>query len=342
MRILVTGASGNIGTALLHELAPDPEVSVHGLSRRDPGPDVPAPHDGWTALDLGAVDDPGVSARLRAAVQGVDAVVHLAWALQPMHDRERLLRTNVAGSRAVFEAVRDAGVPHLVHVSSLAVYAPGEKVPVDESWPATGVPSSHYSRDKVTAEQALDTLDAPGTVISRVRPALVTQRAAAAEQARYFLGPLVPRSLVGSYPLPLLPLPSGVGFQVVHASDVARAIAALLRDPRPGAFNLAADPPFRPAELAQLLRARHVPVPAAVARALVAGTFRARLQPTDETWLDLVLELPLLDAGRARRELGWVPRSDGPSTLREALDGIRDGAGAPGPVLTPGKRRATP
>ena len=58
---------------------------------------------------------------------------------------------------------------------------------------------------------------------------------------------------------------------------------------------------------ARLLGARTVPVPGAVLRGAAALTWRARLQPTPPGWVDLALGVPLMDSGRARRELGWTP-----------------------------------
>src|SRR5688572_32062678 len=80
--VAVTGATGNLGTALLRRLtAPGTGVAeVRGLARRRP-PDT-APYDGvqWHLADLGAVDSADA---LPAFLDGVDAVVHLAWELQP-------------------------------------------------------------------------------------------------------------------------------------------------------------------------------------------------------------------------------------------------------------------
>jgi len=63
--------------------------------------------------------------------------------------------------------------------------------------------------------------------------------------------------------------------------------------------------------------------------------FRARLQPTDPGWVDLVLDVPLLDTTRARRELGWSPRCDAEGAVAEILDGFRDHAGMATAPLAP-------
>src|SRR5690349_10045185 len=142
MRVVVTGASGNVGTALLRRLRRESGMEIVGVARRPPGPDGGAPYGGvsWVRCDVGA---PDATDTLADAFRGADCVVHLAWQIQPSHDEGVLHRTNVDGSRAVVDAVVRAGVPGLVVASSVGVYAPGPKDTfVDEDWPTTGVRTS--------------------------------------------------------------------------------------------------------------------------------------------------------------------------------------------------------
>src|SRR3954451_11895476 len=151
--VAVTGASGNVGTALLRRLAGSGVAEVRALARRQP-PDL-APYDGvrWHLTDLGEVASERV---LPEFLEGADAVVHLAWALQPGRHPEALRRVNVEGTRRVIRAAVAAGVGHVVHMSSLGAYAPGGgDRQVTEDWPTTGIPSSQYSRDKSDAERVV-------------------------------------------------------------------------------------------------------------------------------------------------------------------------------------------
>lgn len=124
-------------------------------------------------------------------------------------------------------------------------------------------------------------------------------------------------------------------FQAVHAQDVAAAFAAAAVRPVRGAFNVAAEPPVDAAMLARVFSARQVGVPAAMLRALVATSWRLHLQPTPAEWLDLGLGVPVMDTARARTELGWAPRHDAESALRELIVGMRSGAGADTPPMSP-------
>src|SRR5689334_11124498 len=119
MRIVVTGASGNVGTSLLDALRADERVTeIVGLARRPPA--TPGERTTWVRADV--VTDP-----LEGVFDGADAVVHLAWAIQPSHDPRTLRAVNVDGSRRVFRAAAAAGVGALVHASSIGVYSPGPK-----------------------------------------------------------------------------------------------------------------------------------------------------------------------------------------------------------------------
>jgi nucleoside-diphosphate-sugar epimerase len=230
VRIAVTGASGNVGTALLTRLGASGEHQLVGISRRRPPDSVPYRGVAWHCVDVGS---PSAAVELRRAFEGADAVVHLAWAIQPSRDRDLLRRTNQDGTAAVVEAAAAAGVPHLVHQSSIGAYAPGPGCTVDETWPTTGVSTSTYSVDKAAAERIVE--DAPPSLlVTRTRPALIFQDSAASEVVRYFLGRLVPRALLRPGLLRFAPFSDRLAFQLVHADDVAAAFELILQSLRVG------------------------------------------------------------------------------------------------------------
>jgi UDP-glucose 4-epimerase len=340
LRVAVTGASGNVGTALLRQLT-DPSLGVaevRGLARRRP-PDV-APYAAvdWRLVDLGV---PAVEDDLARALDGVDAVVHLAWALQPGRHPEQLHAVNVDGTYRVARAAALNGVPHVVHMSSLGAYAAGSRdQQVREDWPVTGIPSSQYSRDKSSAERVVRQVlgNRPDTTLTVVRPTLVLQPDAASEIGRYFLGPLlfaaaraVPGPVAQVLPLPLPAL--RVGF--VHADDVADALVRILDRRASGPFNLAAEPTLDADGLARALGTRRIPVPAFVLRAALTAAHAAHLVPTEPGWLDLGLGAPALDTSRARTLLGWAPVHPGDAVLRQFVAALGSGDGARGPLLQP-------
>ncbi|KJE21876.1 nucleoside-diphosphate-sugar epimerase [Frankia torreyi] len=359
MRIAIVGASGNIGFHLVRELAADRRVEeVVAIARRPPPgspsrgrpsrgrPSSGVPSSGvqrgkvrWLALDVAR---PGAFGELEKAFRGCASVVHLAWLIQPERATVRTEATNVAGSERVFAAALATGVPALVYASSVGAYHPRESHrPVDENWPITGIETSPYSVQKVAVEHLLDSLEAdhPGIRVSRLRPAIVLSAAAAQSQARYFLGPLAPLGLLrllgaGEGRLPVVPAVRGLTFQVVHSRDAAAAFAAAATSPAArGAYNIAADPPITPETLPDMLGGRGIPLPPALLRAAVGAAYRARLAPVSPGWIDLARGVPLMDTGRARRELGWVPAVATSTVLREWLVGVSTGRGDETPVL---------
>src|SRR3954452_13204211 len=300
MRIVITGATGNVGTSVLRSLAADPRVEeIVGIARRRP--DLEHPRTRWVAADVAEVD-------LRPFFADADAVIHLAWLIQPSREGAELERVNVHGSRRVFEAAAAAGAKALVHASSIGVYSPGSKDrAVDESWPREGIATSFYSRHKAAAERALDELEGRLRIV-RLRPALIFKREAGPEIRRLFAGPFVPASVLPL--LPKLPLPDRLVAQCVHTDDVAEAyrLAALSPEAR-GAYNIAADPVLRPP--------RTAPIPPKVVRTAADLTFRAHLQPAPPGWVDMGLSVPIMDTTRAREHLHWTAHVSALAALQE-------------------------
>ncbi|HEV7806089.1 MAG TPA: NAD-dependent epimerase/dehydratase family protein [Solirubrobacteraceae bacterium] len=331
MRVVVTGATGNVGTSLLQALTGDPGVDeIVGLARRRP--ELELLRTTWVAADV-AKDD------LEQHFRGADCVVHLAWLIQPSRVRETTRAVNVDGSRRVFEAAAAAGVPSLVHASSVGAYSPGPKDRrVDESWPTGGIPTSFYSRDKAEVERILDAFEVahPDMRVVRLRPGLIFKGSAASGIRRLFAGPLLPSALLQRRLIAVVPAIDRLRFQAVHSLDVGEAYhRAVVGDVR-GAFNVAAEPVLDPQELGRLLGARPVPVSARVLRGAVTASWKLRLQPTPPGWLDMALGVPLMDIGRAHRELGWTATRGAGEALLELLEGMRRGDGAGTPPLKPG------
>ena len=321
MRIVVTGASGNVGTSVLQALAQDRTVQeIACVARRKPRMSFAKTR--WFQADVSRDE-------LEPLFAGADVVIHLAWLIQPSRDEALTRRVNVEGSSRVFEAVARANVPALVYASSVGAYAPGPARPVAESWPATGIGSSFYSRHKAEVERLLDRFETehPGVRTVRLRPALTFKREAATGIRRLFVGPLLPSRLLRSRLVPVLPYPRGLRTQAVHSLDVAQAYRLAATKAVTGAFNIAADPVLDEGVIAEMLGAHPLALPPGLLRRAAWASWKLRLQPTPPGWLDMGMLSPIMNTERARAELGWKPLFTAQDALRELFDGLRERAG---------------
>ena len=103
MKILVTGMSGRIGSAVRRRMEGNHEMFA--LNRRDV-PGVPT-----TRADIADLE------AIRPAFEGMDAVVHMASGFE-REGLERLFLSNINGSYNIFEASREAGVKRVIYASS--------------------------------------------------------------------------------------------------------------------------------------------------------------------------------------------------------------------------------
>lgn len=340
MKIVVTGATGNVGLGVLRRLSRAPEVSeIVGVSRRAPKQGPPE-YEGVRFEEVTIGDENSADA-LRSVFEGADAVVHLAWKLQPNRDEAELRRTNVTGTAQVLAAAAAAGVSQVVAVSSVGAYSPGPKRSrVDETWPTGGVPGSHYARHKALNERAFDRFERehPEVLLTRVRPGLVMNGATGAELKRLFARGWYPLGWLDKRVIPILPMPTTTVSQVIHVDDLADGIWRTIERRAGGAFNLAAEPVVDPQRVASLLGGRTIAFRASVLKALVSFAWRTRLVAMDPGWIVIATNVPVMSTDRARHELGWVPEVTADEALAEVISAVAGHRGLAGSPPLHGER----
>jgi nucleoside-diphosphate-sugar epimerase len=329
LTVAVTGPTGEIGLPLLEELERRPEVGeVRGMARRPFDPQA----EGWEKVSYrrGDILDRG---SLAALFDGADVAVHLAFAI--FGGREETRRVNLEGSRNVFEAAVAAGVRRLLYASSVAAYGfhAENPQPITETVPVRGSESFYYSAQKAELETVLTEVVSASELDAYVfRPCIVAGPRATmlvrqvVNGAR--LGDPLPRLRrgLGRLPLPSPVLPdSGIPIQLVHHDDVARALAAaIVGEGPPGAYNLAGAGEVRVADIARAIGWRSVRVPRPAVGAGTAVARRLSFVSTQLEWAPALSTPVVMDASKARRELGWEPSFDAPETLLQTAVAARE------------------
>jgi nucleoside-diphosphate-sugar epimerase len=314
--ILVTGASGFVGTALVGRLVRE-AWPVRACVRRS---EVSLPPGAQVVRQA----DLGPQAQWAELLVGVTAVVHAAAHVHVMdaYGRDALAefrRVNVGGSLALARAAAAAGVRRFVFISSVKVHgeatAPGRPFREDDP-PA---PMDAYGISKMEAEQALREVSAAtGMELVIIRPPLVYGPGVKANFAA--LVRLVRRG----WPLPLGAIHNQRS--LVSLDNLVDLIMTCLRHPRAAdeAFLVSDGQDLSTTELVRCLGKALgrvpvlVPVPATLLRGLAAATGRSEV-------VQRLCGNLQVDVTRARQLLGWSP----PVPVAEGLRRAVGGAGRP-------------
>src|SRR3989442_4098874 len=135
MRCVVTGGSGYIGSRLVARLA-EREATERVVVADIRPPSTFRPKVRFERLDVR--DEAGI--RTLLADERPDALVHLAFVLNPMHDEHTMYEIDVGGTHNVLRAASQAGTGQLLVTSSATAYGafPDNPVPMTEDWPVRG------------------------------------------------------------------------------------------------------------------------------------------------------------------------------------------------------------
>jgi nucleoside-diphosphate-sugar epimerase len=327
LTVAVTGPTGTFGFGLMPLLQADERIGgIIGIARR---PFDPAEH-GWTKLEYrqGDVRD---RAALEAAFAGADVVVHLAFMITGTTSREAARAINVEGTLNAFRAAAAAGARRFVYTSSVAAYGFHADNPegITEDWPVRPAARLFYAREKAELEHLLaaEAEAHPELDLYMLRPPIVLgPHAIGAKQM--VPGPLAPLAdrlagRLGRLPVPIPALVPDVPVQFIHEEDVGQALLLCVLGAGPsGAYNIAGDGVMNGSDVARELGVYPIPLP----RRVVYSTARAltwvpplRFAPPAVEWIEAASHPALMDASKAKRELGWSPRFTSREALRDTL-----------------------
>ena len=222
MKVLLTGASGFVGNAVLRRLQAE-NLEIRLLLRK---PSSVLERDD-VELCYGDLLEP---ASLEAAVQGCQAVFHVAadyrlWVPDPA----AMMRANVDGTVALMEAALAAGVERIVYTSSVAVLGfYGDGRPSDEAAPSSlDDMIGSYKRSKFLAEEAVRQIQrrhqAPIVIVNPSTPVGPGD-----------VKPTPTGRMVRDAALGRMPAYVDTGLNIVHVDDVAEGHWLAFQHGRPG------------------------------------------------------------------------------------------------------------
>jgi uncharacterized protein YbjT (DUF2867 family) len=202
VKVLVTGATGFIGSAVVASLAAE-GVDIIAVSRRALGPSSSSDRVQWVRVDMARAADP---ADWTSHLVGVDAVVNCAGVLQDS-PRDSTAGVHHRGAAALFEACERAGIRRVVQISAVGA---------DQGDP------SAFSASKRAGDKALATRDVDWVIL---RPSVVVGRGAYGGSALF-------RALAA---WPILPMAPDAGrIQIVQLDAVVQTIVRFLSPESPG------------------------------------------------------------------------------------------------------------
>jgi UDP-glucose 4-epimerase len=310
VRYLITGGSGYIGSRLTEILAAREEAErIVNLDVRPPArPHAKADFVRGDVRDFAAIRD-------LLEREQPDALVHLAFLLNPIRDEARMYDIDVNGTEAVLRAAAAAGIQQLLVTSSATAYGafPDNPRPIAEDWPVRGQPDFSYARDKAEADRLcqLWSLEHPDRVMTIVRPCIV-------------FGPNVDNYISRGWERSaFMPIMDGVDeeFQLVHENDVVSAIAGLLDAKAGGAFNVAGDGALRWGESAQMigLKTREMSLKAVRRIYAIAWALHAPRVEAPPGNLNFIRYPWVVSNEKLKAEVGWAPSADTRQVFLETM-----------------------
>jgi UDP-glucose 4-epimerase len=326
VRYLITGGSGYIGTRLTEILASREETElIVNLDVRPPvRPHVKAEFVRGDVRDSGAV-------RQLLERHEADALVHLAFLLNPIRDEARMYDIDVNGTEAVVRAASEAGTGQVLVTSSATAYGafPDNPRPIAEDWPVRGQPDFSYARHKADADRICQLWAErhPDRVMTIVRPCIV-------------FGPNVDNFIVRGWKEGrMFPHLDGVDeeFQLVHEDDVASAISGLLDAKAGGAFNVAGDGTLTWREAAEMVGMKRRRMSLKATKRLNGLMWRLHFPGVEAPPgnVDFIRYPWLVSNEKLKAEIGWEPSAETREIFVETMYAKGLIATPPAPVPAP-------
>ena len=324
MKYLITGGSGYIGGRLTDVLLERGDAEIVNLDVRPPA--LPQQGVKFVRMDI---RDRGMRALFEA--ERPDALVHLAFVLNPIRDEHLMYDIDVNGTENVLEAASAAGIPQALVASSTTAYGawPDNPVPLTEEDPVRGMPAYEYARDKTEIDRLCQLWAAqhPDRVMTIVRPTIV-------------FGPKVNNYILRFWQSsPFFPLLDGrdPDWQFVHEDDVVESLSRLLTERRGGIFNVTADGTIKLSDAARLAGLKTRKLPTKLYRRIAAASWKLHVPNVEAPpgQIDFLLYPWIASNEKLKSELDWTPRYTSRETFEITMRAKGLLGAESGPVVAP-------
>lgn len=314
LRVAVTGPTGTFGFGLIPLLEADDRIDdIIGIAR---SPFDPAEH-GWSKMTYrpGDVRNPS---QLAEAFDGVDVVVHLAFAITGSPKDPATYAINIDGTLNTFRAAAAAGAKRFVFASTISAigFDPDMPYGVTEEWSPRPIKYFDYARQKANLERALTELEAqsPGIDLYMLRtpgvmgPHLMGHKGSGRGFQR--LRNFIDRNRRLSFRIPL-PVPR-FDTQAIHEDDVGSAfLQCIVGAGEPGVYHICSEGVINSEDIARIFGFRPIPFGKNMlyrAMSRVASATRFRFVPDFAAVAELYSVPLIMDSTKAKQRLGWTPK----------------------------------
>lgn len=308
MRILITGSTGYLGSRAVNMLGGLQDAEIFGI---DINPPKQASH--YKVFRTGSVTDADAMERIFEAARP-EVAVHLAFAVNPLHNRDREEEIDREGTRIFLAECDRHRVRRMVMLSSVAAYGafPDADHPLTEGSKVRGVYGYAYSWMKAETDKMVQEYQRthPDCEVVTLRPCL-------------FIGPNTHNAFFDVLKYPIVPQIREKGavrdpdMQFIHEDDMAEClVAAVVKPGLKGIYNVAGEGTLKFSELVHLYGKHSIGVPFWLLKPAAKLLWYSRISKAPADQLEFIRYTWIMDNSKMKREL-YVPKVESREAFRQ-------------------------
>jgi UDP-glucose 4-epimerase len=309
--IFITGMSGYLGTRLTRRFRKRSDIGdIAGIDLKPPSAKGAASES--AAFYPTDIRDPAVADLMTR--HKADTLFHLAFVVQPIRDHQKMQDIDINGTKNVLESARNAGVRHVIAVSSTLAYGahPDNPENLTEDMPLRGNKTFPYGHFKAVTDQIIQDFAAqhPDMTVTILRPCTV-------------FGPHIDNYVSRMLFLPVTVCVKGYDppVQFLHEDDFVDACELAMEKRLPGAFNITGNGTLTITRIAEILGSRILPVQSWLLYPALESLWRIHFPriEVNRGYLDYIRYPFVADNRKAKTVLGFTPRYTSQQALKQMI-----------------------